>query len=130
VPAHTYFLFLLNTDTQTNQKNSSIMLLTFVTLAALLILVYGGSEHGTAIDPPVINPNSTIETFHFMRPLSWSNQDFDLLTDNNKTKVMTIKTKLKDRLFDYRFALYLTLLQSQEHLDIKINVSLQFSLSI
>jgi hypothetical protein len=100
VPAHTYFLFLLNTDNQTNQKNPSIMLLTFVTLAALLILVYGGSTHGTAIDPPFINPNSTMESFHFMRPLSWSNQDFDLLTDDNKTKVMTIKTKLKVRLFD------------------------------
>ncbi|PLW19439.1 hypothetical protein PCASD_16570 [Puccinia coronata f. sp. avenae] len=90
----------------------------FFTLAVLLL----PSLHGAVsqyIDPPT-NPNSTIETFSFERLWSWSNQDFDVINNKNQTKVITIETKVKDQ-FQSRFALYLTLLPSQEHLRVKVN---------
>jgi hypothetical protein len=100
------------------------MFLTFFTLAAFILpWVYGSSKHD--IDPPA-NPQNKIETFQFTRPLSWSNQDFNLMKEDNKTKVMSIETKMKEKHLEWRFALHLTLLPSQEHLDVKINVSLHF----
>jgi hypothetical protein len=99
----------------------------FFTLAVLLL----PSLHGAVsqyIDPPT-NPNSTIETFSFERLWSWSNQDFDVINNKNQTKVITIETKVKDQ-FQSRFALYLTLLPSQEYLRVKVNVSLVNSVSL
>ncbi|PLW06379.1 hypothetical protein PCASD_01033 [Puccinia coronata f. sp. avenae] len=96
------------------------MLLTFFTIAVPLLssYYYGASAHH--IDPST-NPNSTIESFSFLRQWSWTNADFDVIANYNLTQVMKLETKIVDHLLT-GFGLTLTHLPSQEQLKVEINV--------
>jgi hypothetical protein len=102
------------------------MLLTFFTIAVPLLssYYYGASAHH--IDPST-NPNSTIESFSFLRQWSWTNADFDVIANYNLTQVMKLETKIVDHLLT-GFGLTLTHLPSQEQLKVEINVSLELKL--
>jgi YbbR domain-containing protein len=94
------------------------MLITLFTLAVpLLASFYGVSAQ--YIDPPT-NPHSTIETFSFGQSMDRA-QSLNV-TDSKNTTVMTINTTLKNA-DAIHYAMDLTLLPSQERLQVKINVS-------
>jgi hypothetical protein len=101
------------------------MLLTFFQITALLLPVCVDAASPHNIDPP-LNAKNRIETFQFIRPVLWTNKDFDVLKDDSTTKMMSVQVRLKDRVLYTPFELHLTLLPSQQHLDIKINASLHF----